>query len=272
MKTRSLISISTFILMFTAGCNPSLPSRALVDDLRVLGVRAEPPEAAPGQTITFDALVGDVEVPVRPYRNAWAICTPDEEGVATCANPARVMVLGTGSTATWTVPLDMLDGLTAEQAAIGRDVFVVFGIELDGIEGPPREGEHDVAFKRVRISTSPSPNRNPRIDALLLDGTASDSRLRVDPGSTAELLVLASPDSREPYEVGGEPQQEETRYTWLITRGSVGDAVSWGDEDGVSQTYWDVPKSGDPDLMLWVVLRDERGGTAWASQRVRLAE
>jgi hypothetical protein len=270
MKRMAALSILTFIFIFNAGCNDPLPSRALVDDLRVLAVRAEPPEAAPGATITFDALVGDVEVPSRAFRRGWALCTPGVDGVATCGDPGRVTALGTGSTATWTVPDDLLDDLSPDDAAIGRDVYVVFGIELDGLDSAPEEGEHDVAFKRVRISTNPEPNANPVIEALLLDRNSSEAPLPVDVGARTELLVLATQESRQQYMLHGDLEQEDMRYTWLVTRGSIADPVSWGDSGGVSETRWAVPGSGEPDLMLWVVLRDGRGGTAWARQRVEL--
>lgn len=270
MKRLATLSILTLVFISSAGCNDPLPSRALVDDLRVLGVRAEPPEAAPGMTITFDALVGDVEVPSRAFRRGWAICTPGVDGVATCGDPGRVTALGTGSTATWTVPGDLLEDLSPEDAAIGRDVYVVFGIELDGLDGPPEEGEHDVAFKRVRISTNPEPNANPRIEALLLDGAGSDAPIAVSEGAHTDLLVLATQDSRQEYMLHGDLEQEDMRYTWLVTRGSIADPVSWGDAGGVSETRWHVPERGSPDLMLWVVLRDGRGGTAWAGQPVQL--
>jgi hypothetical protein len=40
-----------------AGCSSDLPASSHIDKLRVLAVRAEPPEVAPGQTTTLDALV-----------------------------------------------------------------------------------------------------------------------------------------------------------------------------------------------------------------------
>lgn len=270
MKCLGTLSILTLVLGFSAGCNDPLPSRALVDDLRVLGVRAEPPEAAPGATITFDALVGDVEVPSRPFRRGWAICTPGVDGVATCGDPGRVTALGTGLTATWTVPAGVLEDLSPEDAAIGREVYVVFGIELDGLDRSPEEGEHDVAFKRVRISTNPEPNTNPLIEALLVDGVSSESPLVVSEGARTDLLVLSTQDSRQEYLLHGDLEQEEMRYTWLVTRGSIADPVTWADPGGVSETRWHVPRRGSPDLMLWVVLRDGRGGTAWARQPVQL--
>lgn len=254
-----------------AGCSDKLPSRALVDDLRVLAVRADPPEAAPGMTVTFDGLVGDPEVPARPVRRGWAICTPGDGGVATCGDPTRVVVLGTGLRVTWTVPDDFLTELDPEDAETGRDVFVVLGIELEMEEGKPGPGEHDVAFKRIRISTHPAPNTNPLIESLTLDGRSADGHLPVDVDERLELAVRPVAGAAETY-IGpdGEEKVEELRYTWLVTGGSIGDPVTWGEgEDGVSVTDWKLPDDRDPPHQtLWVVLRDGRGGTAWASQPV----
>jgi len=46
-----------------AGCSSDLPSSSHIDKLRVLAVRAEPPEVAPGQVTTLDALVVEPIVP-----------------------------------------------------------------------------------------------------------------------------------------------------------------------------------------------------------------
>ena len=40
-----------------AGCSIDLPPASRIDKLRLLAVRAEPPEVSPGQTSTFDTLV-----------------------------------------------------------------------------------------------------------------------------------------------------------------------------------------------------------------------
>src|SRR5438105_2652666 len=82
-----------------AGCAQPLPSRALVDDLRILGVRAEPPEAPPGTSVHFDALIADPRGSGRALKLAWALCTPGSGGVASCGDPTRVALLGTNSTA-----------------------------------------------------------------------------------------------------------------------------------------------------------------------------
>jgi hypothetical protein len=120
-----------------AACLESLPSPSRVDDLRVLAIRAEPPEVAPGATVALDALVVDPQT--RPARYAWYACVVPEQGRGffgggtetstsggngtplsndpyggSCqrrfeADAPFAMKLGEGETATLTVPSDLFD-------------------------------------------------------------------------------------------------------------------------------------------------------------------
>ena len=44
------------LLLCLGGCSSDLPAASFIDKLRVLAVRASPPEIAPGETTTLDAL------------------------------------------------------------------------------------------------------------------------------------------------------------------------------------------------------------------------
>lgn len=257
------------LALCVAGCAPPLPDRAVVDDLRVLGVRAEPPEAAPGATVTFDALVADPKGEGRALSWVWAICNPGDGGVGSCGDPANVLALGTGMTATWTVPGDALAGLDPQSALAGLDFYVVLGVEVADFEDPSVETPHDVAFKRVRISINGAPNENPVLTDFTVGGlSAPGAPIVVAPETEVELVARPSSGSQEAYfQPGGEQAIEEARYTWLVTSGSVGDAVSFGETDGVGRTRWRLPE-GEESATVWVVLRDGRGGTSWASQQV----
>src|SRR4051812_11454289 len=111
MKRLPLFALGFFALL-AGGCDKALPDRALVTSLRVLGVRAEPPEAAPGMTIHLDALIADPGGDGRSLKRAWAICDPGAGGVGSCGNPANTAVLGSNLSADWTVPLDALSDLS----------------------------------------------------------------------------------------------------------------------------------------------------------------
>ena len=255
--------------LFAAGCAEPLPDRAVVDDLRVLGVRAEPPEASPGTTVTFDALVADPDGEGRALSWAWAICNPGDGGVGSCGDPANILALGTGMTATWTVPGDALDGLDPSSALAGLDFYVVLGVEVADSGDPSIEAPRDIAFKRVRISTNGAPNENPVLMGFTVGGqSAPDAPVVVPPDTEIALEARPSSGSQEAYFLpGGTQAVEEARYTWLVTAGSVGDAVSFGESDGIGRTRWRLPE-GQESATVWVVLRDGRGGTSWAVQRV----
>lgn len=262
-------SMLAFAAVLASGCAGELPSRALVDDLRVLAIRAEPPEAAPGEKVEFEALIGDPAGNGRPLRRGWAICNPRDEGVGSCGDPVNIAVLGTTLSASWQVPPDVLDGLDEEERLVGRDVYVVLGVEPEGVS-EPNQGEYDIAFKRVRISTSPTPNANPVIDDMTLEGLAASGVLPLESGSEVDAAVRARKGSAEDFIAAGETYVEDLRFTWLITGGSVADPVSWGDETGRSGNRWKGPRVDEPrEETIWVVLRDGRGGTAWAEQHVR---
>lgn len=265
MRTRSILVAAAFVV---AGCNQALPDRALVTSLRVLAVRAEPPEALPGTAVHFDALVADPLGRGRPLKRAWAICNPGEGGVGTCGDPARTAILGSNLTADWTIPADALSGLNEEEAKLGRDVYVVLAVQFDDGTGQVDRADHDVAFKRVRISTNGDPNRNPSLSSLQIDKNSADG-LTVPGSSVLALEADASASSRQKWaSPGGASGIEDARFTWLISAGHLDDAVTFADGDAATNRWYLPPASDAADLSLWVVLRDGRGGIDWVSRTV----
>lgn len=80
MKTRSLVPplVLLALTLPTAACLEDLPSPSLIDDLRVLAIRAEPPEVEPGDTVALESLVVDPRG--RPIRYAWYACIVVDQG------------------------------------------------------------------------------------------------------------------------------------------------------------------------------------------------
>src|SRR5215471_11974350 len=56
-----------------AACTGDLARPELVADLRILAVRAEPPEGLPGQSVALDALVVSPD-PAAPIALRWVVC------------------------------------------------------------------------------------------------------------------------------------------------------------------------------------------------------
>lgn len=83
MATRTLhhgvrLASLLFLVVSGAACLEPLPSPSRVDDLRVLGVRATPPEVPPGATVNLDALVVDPQG--RDISYAWYACLTADLG------------------------------------------------------------------------------------------------------------------------------------------------------------------------------------------------
>lgn len=241
-----------------AACAPDFVDPRLVNYLRVLSVRSEPPEVAPGGTLSLDALVGDPLGDGRPVSFAWAVCIPDPIlGLSSC-DESNAQPVGFTPEVDFTVPADALDGLSPEEQDRGIDVFVLLVVSAGG--------EQDQALKRVRVSTTDTPNHNPAFYTFTINDSLDDV-VNVQIGHEVDLVGTPTQGSIEMYEdaaLGIQPEQ--MRFNWFMTTGRLGNIISFGDDDGVGRTTF-TPTS-DEGSTVWVVLRDQRGGTAWVQRDV----
>lgn len=70
--------LAMLALLTLGACLGDLPSPSKVDDLRILAMRAEPPEAPPGAAVALDALVVDPQGRLITYH--WYACVIPETG------------------------------------------------------------------------------------------------------------------------------------------------------------------------------------------------
>lgn len=226
--------IAVLATTVTTACGPQPRSPGLVDDLRVLAVRAEPAEAAPGETIALDALVADPHGNGRPVSMVWGVCVPDPvEGLASCS-PETAEPIGFTPTLTYDVPADFLDGLEPEDQEVGLELFVVVLVSADAGAGR----EEEIAIKRVRVSTSSEPNLNPEILDVYLDG---ENPLDVE----VELV-----------------DDEPLIATWLTDAGEFDHYLSWFDPtEEWGRARWQAAQATSGTA--WMVFRDDRGGVVW---------
>lgn len=267
MRRRAILPILVPFVAFVASCSPTPTDRSLVVDLRVLGIRTEPPEAAPGSTVRVDALIADPKGEGRPLTEVWGLCTPDfVKGISSCLEAGRTVPLAlAGTSFSFTLDPNTLDGVPPETQAQGIDLFLVLDVKAAAITGQP--GAETTAFKRVRVSTSPTPNHNPRLLEFRVDGVDADRS--VDPGQTVLLEAAVTPASFESYvdPVTGETSKEDVKFSWFATAGEFGDKISLQDPDGGVRNLWTADK-GAPPATLWVVIRDRRGGVDWLRRDV----
>lgn len=154
-----------------------------------------------------------------------------------------------------------------------------------GLPGATREVLSDFA-KRYH------PNANPELESVvalrpdaqpLVEEGSSGDPFVVRPGETltlraawpacADTDACAGAESFVYYDLLSRsllPRRESMRVSWFSTAGAFRDDRTGRAEDDPATTAddtWTAP-STPGDVVLWVVLRDSRGGTAWRSYRV----
>ncbi len=282
------------LVLVAAACAPELERPAWrVDGPRVLAIRAEPAEAAPGSAVQLEALVVAPDEAPAPR---WALCLRQralaESGSVAkdCLEPAAAWLreLGEGPRVGASLPADSCALFGPETPPARPGEAPLRPQDPDATGGyyvPVRAGlEGQLAFGGVRLRCqlpqAPAPvarelkdryvaNTHPRGLQLLLEGTPA-------PGSELTLRASFDAGAAEPYPVfqlataSLEDRVETLRVSWFTTAGALG-AQSVRVEPGAAEaeTTWRAPETAGTAL-LWAVLRDDRGGVAWTSLRVEI--
>ena len=105
-------------------------------------------------------------------------------------------------------------------------------------------------------------------------------------GESVRILPVFTEDSFEPYQsVRVDPDDqtltvtdevEEISVSWFATGGRVAEALTWPTLTVGHDTRYtappDPPPAFDRDIRLWMVARDQRGGTTWQELRIRIVD
>ena len=270
-----------------------LPQANLVDRLRVLAIKAEPPEVRPGEPVAIEGLVVDPNTQAPLV--VWLACeSEDDSGVGFgCAVDlssidfetstfdeliaAGVIGVEPGFSPTYTPSPNLLDDLAPEDREEGVYVTVqVTAIPGDLLTEPTDDAasfdfnEVEVAYKRLVVSEASTPNSNPKIVEFLVNGEAmAPGQIAAIPSDqTINLEAVFSTDSVETYSYTNsdgvvESRVEEPYITWYSDQGQFLSPyslypyleTSWrGTDDSEAQGTW------------WAVVRDRRGGMTWYEQ------
>jgi hypothetical protein len=162
--------LATLALALAAGCDTGFSPQYLVEDLRILAVRAQvagslAADADLGETVRLTALVANPRGRA-PLRVRWATCIPDgTEALSPCldanalrdldgllADP-RVVALGEGTEIEVTVPevagaFDRIIARAETNPAYACSLY----LELPVLVIAEAGGEREVAVKRVRLT------------------------------------------------------------------------------------------------------------------------
>lgn len=299
------------VLVSLAGCRPDLDAPlSLITDTRILAVQAEPAEAAPGETVSYQALVASPAGTVAGTAIAWSFCTvpkpPGENNVVDPACLAAGLVPagppGPALVAATPAAGCALFGPAAPPPARPRDPDVTGGYYQPlraAIETPdlraalflsriPCELAQASAQVAAEFRARYRPNRNPRLlPASLRASRVADGQ----PVALDQLPQSQGQDQRIRFEIDWQADaaeiypvfdaatqslvdhRETLRVSWFATAGAfAAEHTGRGEEDTAlsSDNVWTAPSAAGP-VHLWVVLRDARGGSDFVSYTLVVA-
>ncbi len=306
MRARSLTAL-VLSLALLAGCENNLRTAGQLNaNPQVLAIEADPPDVAPGDSVSLRALL---HWPDGTPSLVWMVCIPNVgDSIRTClanafaqneqpplcsaAPEARFCIANLGSTMQYTVPLDAFpdDG--------ERHTFFVNLLatdSMDGIEtcgavlagGAPTQ-TCLLAIKRVAVQTGTVHNENPAIAFVSIGGAAvGPGDLVLDPAAAGKAVEdyrvkigvqvdAATVDELTPAE--GEPAPVDLVASWFSDCGEI-DAekvfVPCAPADGTDPATCDLVESTwrpkvSGTCHLHVVVRDGNGGTGWLSKTVEV--
>ena len=298
---RGILLLALAGTLAVTSCRPDFGEReSRVDRRRVLAVRIDPPEAKPGETVLTTLLVASPDGPVADVASSWAFCaTPKlltENGAVSAACLADGIVpigdarggvsavlpeascfnFGPETQSAEVRPRDpdVTGGYFAPirariPAEGGAEALTAFGFARVTCNLANAAGESVTQFKD-RYHANKAPTLLP-LEARSETG-ALISLDAVPRGAQIVLRASWRPEDAERYVVYDLLQQtivthrESLRVSWFSTAGTFDrDRTGRTEEESETSTdnAWTAPDEART-THAWVVLRDARGGVAFA--------
>lgn len=282
--------------LLAAGCWPDFGADpALVSAPRIIAVKAEPAEAAPGDPARYEALVADPTGAAANGALHYSYCTApkplaENNAVsAACLDASALVPAGEGLEVTAPLPEDacaLFGPDVQDDGSRPRDpdrtggyyqplrvdlahAEAVFHLTrlLCGLGSAPQEVAAEFA-RAVR------PNQNPRLAALSITERGNElSPDRLPASSELELTASWPAEAAESYPVFDPATQtlvtrrEALSVAWFTSAGHLEVESSGRAENDLqqaTQNRWRTPNQSGR-AWLWIVLRDGRGGVDYAT-------
>lgn len=297
----------TALTVSLGGCGEDFDPPTLVNELRILGISAEPPDLVEGEATLLTALIASPGDPDITY--SWDWCPynsgPDAayecnmEGFDIPDELADYLYLGNTPSVVFFYPGD---AETFQQACFEMLAsveyipdFVVLpnceqGLEII-VRLIVRTGDLEkIGIKRVFLWFEDPAlelrNRNPQITGIEVGGVQieSDYVTTTSPGGGVSFRVVVDETSMETFVPRGDAtdsttSQEDIIFSFFSTAGDWDQRWSYADLDNFSlveagRNRLNVPREHQPNTTIdtYFVIRDGRGGTAWTMRQVSVTE
>jgi hypothetical protein len=271
-----------------AACGTEFELQQEIRRVRVLALKAEPaeltlnPEApALPPPILFTTLA--VAPDERPVDVTLALCRPGNvygselecpgrdgatlpQGELSLMDPEVQRILQeTAEAGSGGAPLDFNDPQVRAVLEQGVPLFIGYKA-TDGTDTP--EGVEE-GVRRLTLRLTDTPNQNPRMADILLDGAPLSGPLPLD--TELVLRPQLADGSLERYETAEGPRTEQVFYSWYATgEGEVKQLRSLEPVDGRpgEPTIKYLTPSTPQRVTIFVVARDGRGGVDWLARTV----
>jgi hypothetical protein len=264
------------MLLGLGGCQSfSDPPVSFVAGLRVLGIKAEPPQIAPGASTTVAALVVDTSGGTPAA--SWSQCLlPPLPGLTVntdCVEGTAgtdLQPIGDGLTIPFVMPQVTAASLGAPDATGG--VYLPLLADVSAVP------QTLTAVYRLRLADATPANTNPTIaDLFSVDAAGTMSALDaaaptvVHSGGALSLTVTFTPDSAQIYVAPDGTVTTETLTTsWFCTAGALSfEKTSATQPVTVLHLDQRLPSAG-AQIDLYAVAHDERGGADFAHRTLLL--
>jgi hypothetical protein len=269
------------VLSGLGGCQSfSDPPVSFVVGLRVLGIKAEPPQIAPGASTTLTTLAVDTDgaTPAASWNQCNLPPLPGQTVNAACVDgsaAADLQPIGDGLTIPFVMPQVTAASLGGPDATGGVYLPLVAAVDASPQAASPQAL---TAVYRLRLADADPANANPSIaDVLSVDAAGAMSALEetaptpVQSGGTLSLTVTFAPGSAQSYIAADGTVTTETLTTsWFCTAGALSfEKTSATQPVTVLQLDQRLPATGT-QIDLYAVARDERGGTDFAHRTLLL--
>ena len=274
------LSLLMVLALFTA-CSDFDP-RSLLNGPRVLGIVADPPEIRVGMPVRLTAIEYNPESITRK----WSVCLVSLGSVADfqCLDDSLSFTLDDDAqTVDIMVDPALLAAYAAENADLGASADC--GRECIGRDGQMRtffdaqvtletswaDGSTMTTVKKVRVRLDEEAlNTNPGVSNLQVNDAQDPGP--VEAGSEVLLTVDVDLSSLESYtDTDGRVRDEEATLTWYSSVGKFDLPVTFGTDH---DTTLSIPKTLEDmqEVDIFVVIRDGRGGTAFESTTIPIAQ